>query len=191
MFIDYVVWYLGCNWNLILVIQIGADGKNPSGWWKLRPWLIMLKLWGSLYRCCHRCWSQKKTLVLGLPLLAIFWGLRTEWVGNWLYLSTVWFYFSLQRWEPKWKFTWYDRVLCSCSLLEFVELLFNLGRIGAMTRILCVKLLKQINFSFRGIYTSLYFLLGSGIFKLIATCIKAIVITSSNKLGQMVLSVFK
>lgn len=51
-----------------------------------------------------------------------------------------------------------------------------------MTRILCVKLLKQINFSVRGIYTSLYFLLGLGIFKLIATCIKAIVITSSTKI---------
>ena len=64
----------------------------------------------------------------------------------------------------------------SCSPLESLEILLNPQRIGAMTKILCVKLLEQIKCVLRKLVdiSTLYRVL----FKLIATCLKAVVINS-------------
>lgn len=65
----------------------------------------------------------------------------------------------------------------SCSPLEFLEILLNPQRIGAMTKILCVKLLEQINCRvlWRLVHISTLYRM---LFKLIAICLKAVVISS-------------
>lgn len=68
-------------------------------------------------------------------------------------------------------------VLCLCSPLEFLEILFDFRRIGAMTRILHVKLFKQIKFRvvWEFIHLPTFYWVP---FKPVATCMKAIVINS-------------
>ena len=65
----------------------------------------------------------------------------------------------------------------SCSPMEFLEILLNPQRIGPMTKILCVKLLEQIKCRvlWKLVHISTLYRM---LFKLIATCLKAVVISS-------------
>lgn len=61
--------------------------------------------------------------------------------------------------------------------MEFLEILLNPQRIGPMTKILCVKLLEQIKCRvlWKLVHISTLYRM---LFKLIATCLKAVVISS-------------
>ena len=183
MLTEYALWSLGHCKHLTLLIQAGADEKNLPGWWKLRPWLSKPKTQGSPI-VAGRGAGAKKTLTH----VSVFRDLR-EWVGRTIKSSEN----SLEN--PGCVYQLFDSIsvsrgesqngnspglidfCASCSPLEFIEILLNPQRIGAMTKILCVKLLEQIKCRvLRKLVdiSTLYRMLS----KPIATCLKAVVINS-------------